>query len=110
LLAALVRPDALGLDLVGVQAKRYDKEDTVQRPDIQAFVDALQGAPRRVAACSSQPGGSRRVPGNLPKTLPCDFASSTATELTKLVVRYNVGVQVRETFELKQIDEEEFAE
>jgi restriction system protein len=30
--------------LVGVQAKRYDKEDTVQRPDIQAFVDALQGA------------------------------------------------------------------
>ncbi len=67
-------------------------------------------APRRVAACSSQPGGSRRVPGNLPKTLPCDFASSTATELTKLVVRYNVGVQVRETFELKQIDEEEFEE
>jgi restriction system protein len=44
LLAALVRPDALGLDLVGVQAKRYDKEDTVQRPDIQAFVGALQGA------------------------------------------------------------------
>jgi restriction system protein len=44
LLAALVRLDALGLDLVGVQAKRYDKEDTVQRPDIQAFVDALQGA------------------------------------------------------------------
>jgi len=31
-------------------------------------------------------------------------------ELTKLMVRYNVGVQVRETFELKQIDEEEFEE
>jgi hypothetical protein len=27
-----------------VQAKGYDKEDTVQRPDIQAFVGALQGA------------------------------------------------------------------
>jgi restriction system protein len=26
------------------------------------------------------------------------------------LVRYNVGVQVRETFELKQIDEEEFEE
>jgi len=32
------------------------------------------------------------------------------TELTKLMVRYNVGVQVRETFELKQIDEEELDE
>jgi restriction system protein len=31
-------------------------------------------------------------------------------ELTKLMVRYNVGVQVRETFELKQIDEAEFDE
>ena len=31
-------------------------------------------------------------------------------ELTKLTVRYNVGVQVRETFELKEIDEEEFEE
>ena len=31
-------------------------------------------------------------------------------ELTKLMVRYNVGVQVRETFELKEIDEEEFEE
>jgi restriction system protein len=31
-------------------------------------------------------------------------------ELTRLMVRYNVGVQVRETFELKQIDEETFEE
>jgi restriction system protein len=31
-------------------------------------------------------------------------------ELTKLMVRYNVGVQVRETFDLKQIDEDAFEE
>jgi len=43
-LDGIVRQDALGLDLVGVQAKRYDKDKTVQRPDIQAFVGALQGA------------------------------------------------------------------
>ncbi len=30
--------------------------------------------------------------------------------LTKLMVRYNVGVRVRETFDLKQIDEETFEE
>jgi restriction system protein len=43
-LDGLVRQDALGLELVGVQAKRYDKELTVNRPEIQAFVGALQGA------------------------------------------------------------------
>jgi restriction endonuclease Mrr len=31
-------------------------------------------------------------------------------ELTKLMVRYNVGVQVRETFDLKEIDEDVFEE
>jgi restriction system protein len=31
-------------------------------------------------------------------------------ELPKLMVCYNVGVQVRETFDLKQTDEETFEE
>lgn len=43
-LDGIVRQDALGLDLVGVQAKRYDRDNTVGRPEIQAFVGALQGA------------------------------------------------------------------
>jgi len=43
-LDGLVRQDALGLELVGVQAKRYDKEASVGRPELQAFVGALQGA------------------------------------------------------------------
>src|SRR6478609_12241326 len=43
-LDGIVRQDALGLDLVGVQAKRYDLVNPVQRPALQAFVGALQGA------------------------------------------------------------------
>ena len=31
-------------------------------------------------------------------------------ELTRLMVRYNVGTSVRETFDLKQVDEEFFEE
>ena len=43
-LDGIIRQDALGLDLVGVQAKRYDRDAAVQRPEMQAFVGALQGA------------------------------------------------------------------
>ena len=81
----------------------------MQRPDIQAFVGALQGAQttRGVFATTGRFSTGAR-----------QFAESVAmrlrlidgTELTKLMVRYNVGVQVRETFELKQIDEEELDE
>jgi len=106
-LDGIVRQDALGLDLVGVQAKRYDKDKTVQRPDIQAFVGALQGAQTTRGVFVTT---GRFSPGAL------QFAESVAMrlrlidgkELTKLMVRYNVGVQVRETFDLKQIDEDAF--
>lgn len=108
-LDGIVRQDSLGLDLVGVQAKRYDKDNTVNRPDIQAFVGALQGAQTSRGVFVTT---GRFSPGALA------FAENVAMrlrlidgkELTRLMVRYNVGVQVRETFELKQIDEETFEE
>lgn len=108
-LDGVVRQDALGLDLVGVQAKRFDKDNAVQRPDIQAFVGALQGAQTSRGVFVTT---GRFSSGAL------QFADSVAMrlrlidgkELTSLMVRYNVGVQVRETFELKQIDENLFDE
>ena len=108
-LDGLVRQDALGLDLVGVQAKRYGKENTVLRPEIQAFVGALQGAQtnRGVFVTTGRfSDGARQFADSVGMRLRL----IDGRELTKLMVRYNVGVQVRETFELKQIDEEEFEE
>lgn len=108
-LDGLVRQDALGLDLVGVQAKRYDKDTTVGRPDIQAFVGALQGAQtsRGVFVTTGKfSPGARQFAENVAMRLRL----IDGKELTKLMVRYNVGVQVRETFDLKQIDEEQFEE
>ena len=108
-LDGIVRQDALGLDLVGVQAKRYDKDNTVQRPDIQAFVGALQGAQttRGVFVTTGRfSSGALQFADNVAMRLRL----IDGKELTRLMVRYNVGVQARETFELKQIDEETFDE
>jgi len=108
-LDGVVRQDALGLDLVGVQAKRYDKDSTVGRPDIQAFVGALQGAQTSrgvfVTTGKFSPGAKQFA-----ENVAMRLRLIDGMELTKLMVRYNVGVQVRETFELKQIDEETFEE
>ncbi len=43
-LDGVIRQDVLGLDRVYVQAKRYARENSVGRPEIQAFVGALHGA------------------------------------------------------------------
>lgn len=107
-LDGLVRQDALGLDLVGVQAKRYD-ENPVQRPALQAFVGALQGAQtnRGVFVTTGRfTAGARQFA----QSVSMQLVLIDGQELARLMVRYNVGVQVKETFELKQIDEEFFEE
>lgn len=106
-LDGIVRQDALGLDLVGVQAKRYAADAAVGRPEIQAFVGALQGAQTSRGVFITT---GRFSPGAR------QFADSVAMrlvlldghELAQLMVRYGVGVAVRETFDLKQVDEEFF--
>src|SRR5690606_11152309 len=39
----IINEDALGLDAVYVQAKRYAADNTVGRPDIQRFIGSLTG-------------------------------------------------------------------
>ena len=48
----IIKEDRLGLDVIYLQAKRWEK--TIGRPDIQQFAGALQGQ-RRGKACSSPP-------------------------------------------------------
>lgn len=106
-LDGLVRQDALGLELVGMQAKRYDKDATVGRPELQAFVGALQGAQtsRGVFVTTGRfSAGARQFADGVSMRL----VLLDGEELTRLMVRYNVGVSVRETFDLKQVDEEFF--
>lgn len=106
-LDGLVRQDALGLELVGVQAKRYDKDQSVGRPELQAFVGALQGAQTSrgvfVTTARFSVGARQFSDGVAMRLVLIDGA-----ELTRLMVRYNVGVSVRETFDLKAVDEEFF--
>ena len=108
-LDGIVRQDSLELDLVGVQAKRYDKAATVTSPEIQAFVGALQGAQTSrgvfVTTARFSPGSRHFADGVAMRLVLID-----GPELSRLMVRYNVAATVRETFELKQVDETFFEE
>jgi restriction system protein len=93
-LDGIIRQDALGLDQVGVQAKRYDRESAVQRPEMQAFVGALQGAQttRGVFVTTGRfSSGARQFADQVAMRL----VLIDGTELTRLMVRSDVGVAVR---------------
>jgi len=103
----VIDQDVLGLSRVYIQAKRYADSNVVGRPDIQAFVGALSGkADSGVFITTSRfsDGASVYAEG-----VPTRVILIDGKRLTSLMIRYGVGVQVRETYRVVEIDEDFFA-
>lgn len=103
----IIDQDALGLSRVYVQAKRYAPDSSVQRPEIQGFVGALHGNQAAQGVFISTGRFSRGA---------IQYAESVATRLvlidgerlTRLMIKYRVGVQVRQTYHVVDLDEDFF--
>jgi restriction system protein len=108
-LDGVIRQDALGLERVYVQAKRYAAENAVSRPAIQGFVGALQGAQadRGIFITTSRFTAEAQ---SYAERVNARLILIDGERLGDLMVAYNVGVQDDETFVLKEIDEDYFEE
>ena len=87
----VVHQDPLGLDRIGMQAKRYKKNSSVHKPEVQAFVGALQGiqCSRGVLVTTGRfSDGARKYAQRVDMRL----SLIDGTELTKLMMRYNLCV------------------
>lgn len=103
----VIDQDILGLNRVYIQAKRYADGNVVGRPDLQAFVGALSGkADSGVFITTSRfTEGARQYAEHVPTRIILIDGS----RLTDLMIRYGVGVQVRETYKVVEIDEDFFS-
>ncbi|MFT4087596.1 MAG: restriction endonuclease [Gordonia sp. (in: high G+C Gram-positive bacteria)] len=103
----IIDQDALGLSRIYVQAKRYSADNAVGREAIQAFVGALAGnqANQGVFITTSRFAHTAVA-----------YAESIATRvilidgarLTRLMIKYGVGVQVKQQFSIVEVDEDFF--
>jgi restriction system protein len=103
----VIRQDALGLERIYVQAKRYAADRAISRPDIQAFVGALHGqqADRGVFITTSRFTADAR---DYAERVNARIILIDGEYLARLMIRHNVGVQDEETFTLKRLDEDFF--
>lgn len=103
----VIDQDPLGLDRIYVQAKRYAHDNTVGRPEIQAFVGALHGvgAARGIFITTSHfSQGAREYAGSIgTRVILIDGA-----RLASLMIKYGIGVQKREVFTVVEVDEDYF--
>jgi restriction system protein len=105
----VVNEDPLGLDVVYVQAKRYAPDNTVGRERIQQFAGALagQGASKGVFVTTSS---FTKNAGEFAQRVPHRIILIDGSELTRLMMRYGVGVRTDRTVEVKRIDLDYFEE
>lgn len=103
----IINEDRLGLDVIYIQAKRW--ENTVSRPEIQKFAGALQGmrARKGVFLTTSDFSKSAR---EYARQIDSRLVLIDGNQLAGLMIDYNVGVSTVETYEIKQVDSDYFIE
>ena len=106
----IIKEDQLGFSHIYIQAKQWALEQTVGKPEIQKFVGALQGQQAQkglfitTARFSS---GAIQYANNL---LGVKVVLVDGSALTKLMIKHSLGVSLEQTYEVKKIDSDFFAE
>jgi len=104
----VINEDKLGLDVIYIQAKRWT-DGVIGRPEIQKFVGALQGkrAKKGVFITTSKftKDAVEYAAGIDTRVILID-----GERLANLMIDHNIGVAVRETYEIKRMDSDYFIE
>lgn len=104
----VIHQDALGLQRIYVQAKRYKTDSSIGRPDIQKFVGALAGQGANGGVFITTSSFSADAKDYASKNLNARVVLIDGAEFGLLMVRHGIGVQKRKTFSIVDIDEDYF--
>ena len=104
-----IKEDKLGLDIIYIQAKRWQPGNGVGRPELQKFVGALagQGAKKGIFITTSSftKDALEYVPRNETKIVLID-----GQQLAQYMIDYNLGLTSVNSYEVKRMDSDYFGE
>ncbi len=103
----IIKEDRLGLDVIYLQAKRWD--GNVGRPEIQKFAGALLGNQSRKGVFITTSSFSKEARAYV-KTIAATIILIDGDDLADLMIDFNVGVSVEAAYEIKRIDSDYFVE
>lgn len=104
----IIHEDKLGFNLIYIQAKRWNPNTTIGKPEIQKFAGAMMGPPKvekgLFITTAKYSQGAK------------EFADAQhiilidGKKLTELMIEYNIGVSIQKTYSIKRIDSDYFSE
>ena len=102
-----IREDALGLDEVYVQAKKYADGNTVGEGEIRNFAGAIDAAGTTKGVFVTTSGFTSAAKDYVARS-PKRIVLIDGEELARLMVVHSIGVRTRIRHEIKRIDEDYF--
>lgn len=108
----IIREDKLGFNSIYIQAKRWQTEQTIGRPEIQKFAGALlgQGAAKGLFITTAHFSNEAKKYAESISSPTSKIVLIDGDQLAQLMITYNVGVSVQRTYEIKRIDSDYFEE
>ena len=102
-----IREDALGLDEVYVQAKKYAEGSNVGEGDLRNFAGAIDAAGTSKGVFVTTAGFTRSARDYIARS-PKRIILIDGEELARLMVQHGVGVRTHVHYEIKRVDEDYF--
>jgi len=101
----VIKEDKLGLDVVYVQAKRW--QQNIGRPEVQAFVGALAGKKARKGVFITTSDFTKEAREYV-QSIDHKIVLIDGRQLAELMIDHDVGVTVVQTYKLKRVDSDYF--
>lgn len=102
----IIMEDKLGFNLIYIQAKKWELNSKVVRPDVQSFVGAISGKGGKGLFVTTAKFSKQAI----------EYAKNQhiilidGEKLSNLMIEHNFGVTVKKVFEIKAIDTDVFNE
>jgi restriction system protein len=104
----VIKEDRLGLDAIYIQAKRW-REAKVGRPAVQAFVGSMEGHKARKGVFITTSAFSKEAYDYVAK-IERRIVLIDGAQLAELMIDHDVGVTTAQTYAIKKVDQDFFAE
>jgi restriction system protein len=104
-----IKEDKLGLDIIYIQAKRWQPGNVVGRPEIHKFVGALAGQGAKKGIFITTSNFSKEAIDYSPKN-ETKIVLIDGEQLAQLMIDHNIGVSSVNVYELKRIDNDYFGD
>ena len=106
----IIDEDELGLSKIYIQAKRYKDGSNIRRPEIQQFIGAISNKNTKKGVFITTAKFTKEAENFAKDNQNFSVVLIDGDKLAELMIKYKVGVQISQIYELCKIDTDFFEE